>query len=233
MKKFFAVFLSVILAVSFCVPAFAADEEASTSPGDLSEILNLLSQGGNIDDLTPEQLEQLRTDIDDILFQKDEAGEPVTDADGNYVPTTAASFLAHAMTSVSDYSAAFAAIDEMKAAGVLSDAAYAQIASEIEALSNVDASIDQSRADATESTTNPIDGVNDFFGNIFNTISGLLGGLFGGGDSDTSTTTKTTTNASGDDTFSNTQTGDFALFSVAGVALVAGLALVVTKKKEK
>lgn len=233
MKKFFAVLLSVILAVSFCVPAFAADEEASTLPSGLSEILNIIGQGGSFEDLTPEQAEQLKTYLDDTLFKKDENGEAVTDADGSYVPTMAASLLAQVITSTVDYSDAFAAIDEMKAAGVLSDAAYAQLASEIEELSNVDASIDQSRADAAESTTNPIDGVKDFFGNIFNAISGLLGGLFGGGDSDTPTTTKSTTNASGDDTFSNTQTGDVALFSVAGVALVAGLALVVTKKKEK
>lgn len=81
--------------------------------------------------------------------------------------------------------------------------------------------------------------INDMFGGmgeslnkITSAISGLLEGIFGGGNNDTPTTPTKPSTADNDD-FSNTKTGDVAVYAVASVALVAGLALVLTKKKKE
>lgn len=60
------------------------------------------------------------------------------------------------------------------------------------------------------------------------------GGGNKGGDSPT-TTKKSTTSKGGSSTSKGKipQTGDVALFSVAGVAVAAGIALVLTKKKKE
>lgn len=79
--------------------------------------------------------------------------------------------------------------------------------------------------------TDMFGGMGESLNKIISAVSGLLGGIFGGGDSDTTTTTRPST--SDNDDFSNTKTGDVAVYAVASVALVAGLALVLTRKKKE
>ncbi len=88
-------------------------------------------------------------------------------------------------------------------------------------------------AGPTEATTSAIDGVKGFIGKAFETIKGLFGGGSNGGDPNT-TTKKSTTSKGGSSTTKGKipQTGDVAL-SVAGVAVAAGIALVLTKKKKE
>lgn len=62
-------------------------------------------------------------------------------------------------------------------------------------------------------------------------LSDLLGGLFGGGsDNNTTTTKKPSSSSNGTDSIP--KTGDVALYSVAALSVVAGIALVLTKKKK-
>lgn len=83
-------------------------------------------------------------------------------------------------------------------------------------------------------------GFGDSISQIGGAISGLLGGLGIGGSgsnngSSSSTTKPATTKSSGSaktTTASIPKTGDVALFAVAGVAVAAGLALVLTKKSK-
>lgn len=80
--------------------------------------------------------------------------------------------------------------------------------------------------------TDMFGGMGESLNKIISAVSGLLGGIFGGGNDDTPTTTTKPSTADNDD-FSNTKTGDVAVYAVASVALVAGLALVLTKKKKE
>ena len=81
-------------------------------------------------------------------------------------------------------------------------------------------------------------GFSDSFSQIGGAISGLLSGLgIGGGSGNkTETTTKkastTKSSSSKSSTASIPKTGDVAIYAVAGVAVAAGLALVLTKKSK-
>lgn len=82
-------------------------------------------------------------------------------------------------------------------------------------------------------------GFSDSFSQIGGVISGLLSGLGigGGSGNNTETTTKkASTTKSGSSSKSSTasipKTGDVAIYAVAGVAVAAGLALVLTKKSK-
>lgn len=115
----------------------------------------------------------------------------------------------------------------------LSDEAYEVLTAEVVRQEEVSKN-NAATAGPTEATTSAIDGVKGFIGKAFETIKGLFGGGNKGGDSPT-TTKKSTTSKSGSSTTKGKipQTGDVALFSVAGVAVAAGIALVLTKKKKE
>ncbi|MEG0546432.1 MAG: hypothetical protein RR552_04500 [Oscillospiraceae bacterium] len=82
--------------------------------------------------------------------------------------------------------------------------------------------------------------VQEVIGGIVDFFTGLFGGIGGGGAADPTDPTDpteedtTTDDGSGSDEIVDDvpQTGDIALYSVASVALVAGIALVLTKKKK-
>lgn len=123
-------------------------------------------------------------------------------------------------------------LNELNAAGIIDDEMYSMISDAINGNNSILGGID------TEDGT-PISGISDF-------ISNILGMLGIGGGSDTpsddpskpandKTATDATTNPdSGKFEGAGAQTGDYAVVSVAGVALAAGIALVLTKvKKDK
>ena len=74
-------------------------------------------------------------------------------------------------------------------------------------------------------------GFGDAIKKIGTSLSDLFGGLFGGGN-DTPTTTTKKPSSSSNGTTSIPKTGDVALYSVAALSVVAGIALVLTKKKK-
>ena len=84
---------------------------------------------------------------------------------------------------------------------------------------------------ASESTTDAENegGIGGFLGGIFDTVKDFFGGLFGGGSDDGEGGSTTNPNEYG----GNEPTGDTAILSVAAVAAVAGVALVLTKEKQK
>lgn len=243
MKKFLAVLLSMILAASFCVPAFAEDTSApaeATTESIIDQIKDALSNfdiatiisdimssisGGSGEvtlpdislpditlpegsEMTPEQIKEL---IDEALEKDPEMASTIINA-----------------LSKLEYDQIQKTLDEMKTGGYISDEAYKTLSDEVKVQESVAASVSESIANSGETTTSPIDGVKDFFGNIINGIMGLFGGGDSSDDGNTTTTKKST---SGSNNTSIPKTGDIALYSVAGVALVAGLALVLTKKK--
>ena len=115
----------------------------------------------------------------------------------------------------------------------LTDEAYEVLTAEVVRQEEVSKN-NAATAGPTEATTSAIDGVKGFIGKAFETIKGLFGGGSNGGDPNT-TTKKSTTSKGGSSTSKGKipQTGDVALFSVAGVAVAAGIALVLTKKKKE
>lgn len=75
-------------------------------------------------------------------------------------------------------------------------------------------------------------GFSDSFSQIGGAISGLLSGLGIGGGSGNNTETTTKKASTTSSTASIPKTGDVAIYAVAGVAVAAGLALVLTKKSK-
>lgn len=75
-------------------------------------------------------------------------------------------------------------------------------------------------------------GFSDSFSQIGGAISGLLSGLGIGGGSGNKTETTTKKASTTSSTASIPKTGDVAIYAVAGVAVAAGLALVLTKKSK-
>ena len=75
-------------------------------------------------------------------------------------------------------------------------------------------------------------GFSDSFSQIGGAISGLLSGLGIGGGSGNNTETTTKKASTTTSTASIPKTGDVAIYAVAGVAVAAGLALVLTKKSK-
>ena len=78
-------------------------------------------------------------------------------------------------------------------------------------------------------------GFSDSFSQIGGAISGLLSGLGiggGSGNKTETTTKKASTTKSSSSTAAIPKTGDVAIYAVAGVAVAAGLALVLTKKSK-
>lgn len=179
----------------------------------------------------------LLTDFDNNPYMPDDEGNPTA-----YNPAKAAVII-NAMSRM-DYEDIQKVLDELHATQpapegedeyvpALSDGAYAALSAEVIRQEDISKKNDET-AGPTEATTSAIDGVKGFIGKAFETIKNLFGG--GSKGDDTTTTTKKSTtskNGSSASTGKIPQTGDVALFSVAGVAVAAGIALVLTKKKKE
>lgn len=223
-------------------------------PDTVLKILNALTKGGNsggntpnpdvpaggsvrsaLDALTDDQRDYinglidvyLTTDFDNNEY-KDKNGEPA------YNPAKVTALI-NAMSRM-DYADIQKVLDELHSSKnakgeeikpALTDEAYEVLSAEVARQEEVSKN-NAATAGPTEATTSAIDGVKGFIGKAFETIKGLFGGGNKGGDSPT-TTKKSTTSKEG----KIPQTGDVALFSVAGVAVAAGIALVLTKKKKE
>lgn len=112
-------------------------------------------------------------------------------------------------------------LDKLYEDGIIDDDMYNKISDAIN-------SIEGGSSDVTLPSVST-DGIKDFFTGILDKLG--LGG--GSGDGDSAGTTQSTTKGNGSSFEGGTaKTGDYAVVSVAGVALVAGLALVITKKKK-
>lgn len=228
-------------------------------PDTVLKILNALTKGGNsggntpnpdapaggsvrsaLDALTDDQRDYinglidvyLTTDFDNNEYDKN--GEPA------YNPAKVTALI-NAMSRM-DYADIQKVLDELHSSKnakgedikpALTDEAYEVLSAEVARQEEVSKN-NAATAGPTEATTSAIDGVKGFIGKAFETIKGLFGGGNKGGDSPT-TTKKSTTSKGGSSTTKGKipQTGDVALFSVAGVAVAAGIALVLTKKKKE
>lgn len=198
-----------------------------------------------LDSLTNDQRSYIAEVIDSYLFTDFDNNPYMPDDEGNptaYNPEKTA-IVINAMSRM-DYADIQKVLDELHAIQpapegeddyipALSDSAYAALSAEVVRQEEVSKN-NAATAGPTEATTSAIDGVKGFIGKAFETIKGLFGGGNKGGDSPT-TTKKSTTSKGGSSTTKGKipQTGDVALFSVAGVAVAAGIALVLTKKKKE
>lgn len=198
------------------------------------------------EDLTPENLQQM---IDNYLWT-DNDGNPYTDVSGNVSINPGKVDLLFEALEILEYPEIEQVLDAMKVAGLLSEDDYNALHLEAERRAAAEAEDDRRRAEeGVDPPPNPLDGVKGFFENAFGFVSDLfsgllgglgcigdlLGGLFGGGNAPEPVTpiSSTDDDHSTDEDFQNNKTGDLALYSVAGVALAAGLVLVLTKKKKK
>ena len=222
----------------------------------LLKILNALTKGGStpnpdapaggsvrsaLDALTVEQRDYIAGVIE-MYLTTDFDNNDYNDKDGNpaYNPKKVTALI-NAMSKM-DYADIQKVLDELHSSKnakgedinpALTDEAYEVLTAEVVRQEEVSKN-NAATAGPTEATTSAIDGVKGFIGKAFETIKGLFGGGNKGGDSPT-TTKKSTTSKGGSSTTKGKipQTGDVALFSVAGVAVAAGIALVLTKKKKE
>ena len=232
------------------------------TPETLLKILNALTKGGNsggstpkpdapaggsvrsaLDSLTNDQRSYIADVIESYLLSDFDNNPYMPDADGNptaYNPAKVTALI-NAMSRM-DYADIQKVLDELHSSKnakgeeinpALTDEAYEVLTAEVVRQEEVSKN-NAATAGPTEATTSAIDGVKGFIGKAFETIKGLFGGGNKGGDSPT-TTKKSTTSKGGSSTTKGKipQTGDVALFSVAGVAVAAGIALVLTKKKKE
>lgn len=228
-------------------------------PDTVLKILNALTKGGNsggntpnpdapaggsvrsaLDALTDDQRDYI-SGIIDIYLTTDFDNNDYLDKNGEstYNPAKVTALI-NAMSRM-DYADIQKVLDELHSSKnakgedikpALTDEAYEVLSAEVVRQEEVSKN-NAATAGPTEATTSAIDGVKGFIGKAFETIKGLFGGNKGG-DSPT-TTKKSTTSKGGSSTTKGKipQTGDVALFSVAGVAVAAGIALVLTKKKKE
>lgn len=229
-------------------------------PDTVLKILNALTKGGNsggntpnpdvpaggsvrsaLDALTDDQRDYIKGIID-IYLTTDFDNNDYLDKNGEpaYNPEKVTALI-NAMSRM-DYADIQKVLDELHSSKnakgedihpALTDEAYEVLTAEVVRQEEVSKN-NAATAGPTEATTSAIDGVKGFIGKAFETIKGLFGGGNKGGDSPT-TTKKSTTSKGGSSTTKGKipQTGDVALFSVAGVAVAAGIALILTKKKKE
>lgn len=227
-------------------------------PDTVLKILNALTKGGNsggntpnpdapaggsvrsaLDALTDDQRDYI-SGLIDVYLTTDFDNNDYNDKDGNpaYNPAKVTALI-NAMSRM-DYADIQKVLDELHSSKnakgeditpALTDEAYGVLTAEVVRQEEVSKN-NAATAGPTEATTSAIDGVKGFIGKAFETIKGLFGGGSNGGDPNTTTTT---TSKGGSSTTKGKipQTGDVALFSVAGVAVAAGIALVLTKKKKE
>ena len=223
-------------------------------PDTVLKILNALTKGGNsggntpnpdvpaggsvrsaLDALTDDQRDYIKGIID-IYLTTDFDNNDYLDKNGEpaYNPEKVTALI-NAMSRM-DYADIQKVLDELHSSKnakgedihpALTDEAYEVLTAEVVRQEEVSKN-NAATAGPTEATTSAIDGVKGFIGKAFETIKGLFGGGNKGGDSPT-------TSKGGSSTTKGKipQTGDVALFSVAGVAVAAGIALILTKKKKE
>lgn len=228
-------------------------------PDTVLKILNALTKGGNsggntpnpdapaggsvrsaLDALTDDQRDYINGLID-VYLTTDFDNNEYLDKNGElaYNPAKVTALI-NAMSRM-DYADIQKVLDELHSSKnakgeeikpALTDEAYEVLSAEVARQEEVSKN-NAATAGPTEATTSAIDGVKGFIGKAFETIKGLFGGNKGG---DSPTTTKKSTTSKGGSSTTNgkiPQTGDVALFSVAGVAVAAGIALILTKKKKE
>lgn len=228
-------------------------------PDTVLKILNALTKGGNsggntpnpdvpaggsvrsaLDALTDDQRDYIKGIIDIYLTTDFDNNDYYKNGEPAYNPEKVTALI-NAMSRM-DYADIQKVLDELHSSKnakgedihpALTDEAYEVLTAEVVRQEEVSKN-NAATAGPTEATTSAIDGVKGFIGKAFETIKGLFGGGNKGGDSPT-TTKKSTTSKGGSSTTKGKipQTGDVALFSVAGVAVAAGIALILTKKKKE
>ncbi len=283
MKKVLAVLMTLVLAVTLCVPSFAANDD-TTAPTDeitavIEEILgSILGSDGTVDvdavlqalsgllggSVNPDAIPDLSQPVANQVV-KALAAAGMTKAD---LQATFDQMLEDGQISETTYGYLMNAVkalpDDGSQGGIIDDAQAAEIAGQIlsalnalgvtndqiiEALDSMyangtlpeevyDAIIKQINAAENTTAADPgegglgglLGGVGDFFGGIFDTIGGLLG--FGGGDDSGDSGNNTTTPENAGEYGGSDPTGDTVVFAVVGVAAVAGVALLLTRKKK-
>ncbi|MGN0519699.1 MAG: hypothetical protein ACI4LB_03075 [Candidatus Fimenecus sp.] len=259
MKKVLAVMMALVMAFALCVPSFAEGEGSfpgideiinsitgaigemnvdeiissieeqigsiggesgsAISPEDAQEIIDSLLQQGATKDSLIEAIEQMHNEgtIDDETYQK--LLDAVEAADISGISGDASDIInaLRQMGMTDDQIIAIA--DELLDRGTITREQYDEI---IRILNEEESTTEASNAG----------GIGGFLSGIVDAITGLFGGgSDGDGEGGEGTTTGTTTNS--DEYAGKEPTGDTALLSVAAVAAVAGVALVLAKKKQK
>ena len=260
MKKVLTVLVAVFLVAASCLSVFAApsSDEFTVYDEAMDVISSIDSMGATTDEEILEAADELYNDaiIDEdvyaeiyrivengLLHENEEISSTVSSEEALFNEISAilnddSLEVTEKVSKVAEILKALPAeevetvLNELNAAGIIDDEMYSMISDAINGNNSILGGID------TEDGT-PISGISDF-------ISGILGALGIGGGSDTpsddtskpandKTSTDATTNPdSGKFEGAGAKTGDYAVVSVAGVALAAGIALVLTRvKKDK
>ena len=217
MKKTISVIVALVMMFVMCLPAFAEGEEV-VKPTDPAELGVYYAELLNAEDSDPAAVAQMILD-DLIIAEGDEGVYTVAD-----LPTVLAAFAENS----TDVDKLAAAAEQIELGLVDMGVVLPDLGGSGE---NEELPEDEQPSDSTD---------------FLNTILGILGSIgdmiFGSGDSgstgDEGTTDDTwgdsddTTGDSADDELVS-DTGDTTVVSVAAVALVAGAALVLTRKKSE
>ncbi|MGN0572119.1 MAG: hypothetical protein ACI4K9_08060 [Candidatus Fimenecus sp.] len=200
------------------------DIPQTVTPDAAQQIVDAMLQGGATKDDVRAAVEQMHDEgtIDDESYQNLlDAIEAAEEPEGSTISGDATEIInALRQMGITDDQMK-SVVDQLYERGAISQEVYDEIIRQLDA------------AETTTEATNE-GGIGGFLSGIVDAITGL----FGGGDEDGDgagaggeTSTGTTTNP--DEYAGKEPTGDTALLSVAAVAAVAGVALVLTKKKQK
>ena len=222
MKKAISLIVALAMVFVMCIPAFAEGEEV-VKPTDPTELGVYYAELLNAEDSDPAAVAQMMLD-DLITGEGDEGVYTITD-----LPTVLAAFAEN----VEDIEKLAAAVEQI-------EAGLANMGVVLPDLGDV---LPPS-GEGDEGEELPDDETAGGAEDLLNTILGILGSIgdmiFGGGDSGDAGDEGTTDDAWGDDTTEDgdsddliSDTGDTTVLSVAAVALVAGAALVLTRKKSE
>ena len=231
MKKAISLIVALAMVFVMCIPAFAEGEEV-VKPTDPTELGVYYAELLNAEDSDPAAVAQMILD-DLITGEGDEGIYTVVD-----LPTVLTAFVEN-----STDMGKLAAVAEQLSAGLKSMGIVLPDLGEILPPSGEGGEGNEGE-EGDDETLLPDDDTAGGAEDLLNTILGILGSIgdmiFGGGDSGDAGDEGTTDDAWGDDTTEDgdsddliSDTGDTTVLSVAAVALVAGAALVLTRKKSE
>ena len=229
MKKAISLIVALAMVFVMCIPAFAEGEEV-VKPTDPTELGVYYAELLNAEDSDPAAVAQMMLD-DLITGEGDEGVYTITD-----LPTVLAAFAEN----VEDIEKLAAAVEQIEAGLANMGVVLPDLGDVLPDLGDV---LPPS-GEGDEGEELPDDETAGGAEDLLNTILGILGSIgdmiFGGGDSGDAGDEGTTDDAWGDDTTEDgdsddliSDTGDTTVLSVAAVALVAGAALVLTRKKSE